>query len=128
MFDWRLLQRYSISEQKLPSGAEIINVPVRFIDRYYRQIMAGLARLIILYIFVVGLAAYLSRKNRTLTKLNHYLTVTKNEIKCGLNQVLSEIATTDPLTHLLNRRAAMPIITANSSLFPVGRQVLPDSV
>ena len=110
MFDWQALQRYSISEQKLPSGAEIINVPVRFIDRYYRQIMAGLAGLIILYIFVVGLAAYLSRKNRTLTKLNHYLTVTKTKLNAA-NQVLSEIATTDPLTHLLNRRAAMPIIT-----------------
>jgi len=109
MFDWQALQAHSIEEENLPPNSVIINLPLTFMERYYNQIIYGLIGFIVLYIAVISLAAYLSRKNRKLRKLNQYLTITKTKLNAA-NQVLSEIATIDPLTHLLNRRAMTPII------------------
>ena len=43
MFDWRELQRFGISESRLPAGSEIRFRPPDLWDQYYWQAMAALA-------------------------------------------------------------------------------------
>jgi signal transduction histidine kinase len=116
-YDWRELQRWNISESRLPAGSEVYFRPASPWEQYRWQISAGLAALllqaaIITWLVVERRRRYLAEaeavsRRRQVVRLNRVTTanVLSSSIAHELNQPLGAI--------LSNTEAAQMLLKAN---------------
>lgn len=109
MFDWNALQAHEIDDRSLPEGSRLINQPATFIERHRNAIIAGLAFLVATLMLMSVRLGYLSSMMKKLREINEKLLEKELELQ-NINSVLNDMAMRDPLTHLHNRRAMIPLI------------------
>ena len=64
MFDHSALVRFGISPVALPSGAAVINKPVRFLDRHWEVIVTASVIILYLLIVIIFLSIYIFQRKR----------------------------------------------------------------
>jgi signal transduction histidine kinase len=116
-FDWRELQRWNISESRLPAGSEIYFRVPGIWEQYRPQVTAGLAALLLQVVIISWLLAERRRRyfaeaeansrRREVVRLNRVTTanVLSSSIAHELNQPLGAI--------LSNTEAAQMLLKAN---------------
>ena len=73
VYDWRQLRRWNLPESRLPAGSEVRFRPASAWDLYRRQILAGLAILVLQTALVVGLLLQARRRRRAERELDERL-------------------------------------------------------
>ncbi|WP_338764965.1 diguanylate cyclase [Massilia sp. METH4] len=108
VFDVPTANRYGL--RNLPAEAKLLNRPDNVWDRYRWQIVAGLTLIVLQGALIWALVAALRARRRTLAALNderdhleERVQQRTGELQCA-NRRLEQLATTDPLTGIANRR------------------------
>ena len=69
VFDWRQLQRFGISESRLPPGSEIRFRPPSMWEQYHWYIIGALATILVQALLIVGLLLQRARRRRAEAEL-----------------------------------------------------------
>jgi signal transduction histidine kinase len=121
-YDWRELQRWNISESRLPTGSEIYFRSPRMWEQYWPQMTAGLAALLLQAMIISWLIlerrrryfaeAEASSRRREVVRLNRVTTanVLSSSIAHELNQPLGAILSNTEAAQML-LKASPPDLT-----------------
>ncbi len=99
MFDYDVLQRFSINTDSLPVGSKVINKPYSYFEEHANVFLTAVTAFVMLLIFIIVLLFYLNRlrgmrkelieNNLQLTGLNEDLTVASNKLKKQYDELVS---------------------------------------
>ncbi|MBN2049805.1 MAG: diguanylate cyclase [Spirochaetales bacterium] len=103
IFDWKALKKYNLNTHNLPEDTLMLNEPEKIFETHYKEILISIVIIILLFLaLVLYWLRVVAQKNKQLREANRLITEAREEAE--------ELARTDPMTGLLNRRAAMTLI------------------
>lgn len=105
-FDYLELEKFNISESKLPEGSEIINYPEPFFERNYQLLIWVMIILISIIIILLVFFYFKHKEKNEIAKLNTELEQKVEE----RTKELKKRAITDELTGLFNRRHILGLL------------------
>jgi len=113
-FDWRQLQRWGISEDRLPEGSLLLNQEVTFLEKYFGLVMVTMAFITL----QAGLIAYLVVLNRRQKAMSAQVQETEGRyrelLRIERSARLGEMA--GSLAHELNQPLAAILSSAQAAL------------
>ncbi len=115
-FDYPTVRRFGLGA--VPSGAILLNRPGNIWDLYGWQIIAGLTLIVVEGVLITALFVALRDRRRTLAVLNDERNSLEDRVLqrtlelLMANTKLEQLATTDPLTGIANRRKMTDTIGA----------------
>lgn len=116
VFDFPSVERFGLRD--LPPGAKLLHQPDSLWDRYRWQIVSGVALIVLEFVLISALVVALRDRRRTLATLNDERDHLEERVQRRTQQLqtanvrLEELATTDPLTGIANRRKMTEQIAA----------------
>ncbi|WBS01423.1 diguanylate cyclase [Pseudoduganella sp. SL102] len=108
VFDAPTVERYGLRD--LPPDAKLLNRPDSVWERYRWQIVSGLTLIVLQGVLISALVVALRERRRTLAALNDERDHLEERVQRRTlelrtaNSMLEQLATTDPLTGIANRR------------------------
>ncbi len=104
VIDWTALKKYKLDRKDLPENTVFLNKPVSFFENYYRELTIGIFFIIAVFLII---SLYW---NKRISIANRELFKAKQEVE-EARHIAENLARTDHLTSLMNRRAILPVIT-----------------
>ncbi|WP_187149363.1 ATP-binding protein [Desulforapulum autotrophicum] len=72
MFDYKLMQRFNIPKEKLPSGTQLVNIPFSFYATYKKLVLSVVASIAGLSLVILALVVNTFKRKRVEKTLNYY--------------------------------------------------------
>ena len=111
IFDWRLMQRWGISESRLPPGSEIYFREPSVWEQYRLQIMAIIATLLL----QAGLISWLLYEQRRRNRAETLARASMSEL-AQMNRVATAGELSASIAHEVNQPITGMVLTANAAL------------
>jgi two-component system cell cycle response regulator len=109
-YDWRLLKRWNIDKDQLPTNTELMFYQPMLFEKYTREIIATVTFLLLLTLLSISLLIINKQRRKAIVELNEERNMLEKRIEARTvelqisNRELAKLSITDPLTLIANRR------------------------